>query len=120
MGGIHQYPMRSGVRENGCYFIEFETNGAGAPDGLVDPGNIVSTVTRTAASTFLVTLRDRWTRIGAMASFEEPDAEICKVTAKVVGHAAANTITVMVVTEALVVAADTNDKTVTLQLQLQR
>jgi hypothetical protein len=118
--GIHQYPFRSGMQEAGLYWIRFETNNTSNPDGLVDPAGVVSTVVRTSQSLFTVTLNKRWARIGAWATYEEAEAILAQVTTHVEGSAAANTVVVRVVDEAITLNADTTDKTINVFMILTR
>ena len=109
------FPVKSGARNACVYPIQFTTNTASDPDGLVDPAGIVDSVALSATGIVLVTLSQRFLYINAHAEHQDDTTDIyCKVVACTQGYAAANTVTVEI--EDGGTDANSTDKRVTLTL----
>lgn len=106
------YDARSPHRELESYWISFETNDTGTPDGLSDPEGLVSTVARSAQGRFLITLSAARNALWAQAHMEETDTYTAQVSAR---SASAGTIQVSVLSN-LGAEVDTTDKTIVVRI----
>jgi tRNA U34 5-carboxymethylaminomethyl modifying GTPase MnmE/TrmE len=119
--GTHQYETRTGMPGAGGDWIRFQTNGTGVPTDIVDTAGILDTtnpVVRVSQSLFRITMKERWVRVFAHAQLLEPQAVQTQVVAYAEGTNAACTVDVRLVTEALVLNADTTDYEVAVNLTL--
>ena len=110
VGRTGSHPARGMGRDCTVFAFEFDTNGTSAPDGLVDPGGVVSAMTYSATGNHVATLNDRYVMLAAVASHDDADA-IGELEVRVSdGTSAANTITIQTWSDAdpQVAATSTN------------
>ena len=80
------YPVRSQTRENVMAEINFVTDDANDPSTITDPGGIALSIAGPAvtcsAGTYVVTLKQRWAVVMAVAEIDDVSDEfLCNVSA---------------------------------------
>lgn len=81
------------ARNATVFSFSFDTNGTASPDGLSDPGGVVSAMTWSSTGVLIATLTHRYAKIHATASLDTAINHVL-VGPIVEGGAAANTITI--------------------------
>lgn len=113
---LGQYPVKAHMRELVVGSFSFVTNTSNAPDGLVDPGDwIKGAGVHTSTGLYTFTLNDRYALLKCVCNLETTATYDAQIATVVQGMAAANTIVITTLDEAIA-AADTNDLTCTVQI----
>ena len=113
---LGQYPVRCPGRNATVFSFSFDTANTAAPDGLIDPCDVINGAgVRTAQGRLTFTLNDRYKVLHVTCNLETTITYTSQVSAVVDGTAAANTIEIATVDEALALQ-DTNNLTVHVQV----
>lgn len=113
-----QYRPHAHARGLTLASISFVTNNTDDPDGIIDPGGVVDSITHDDTGTFTINFNRRYAAIHAAPHISGTDGKKVTESAKVTGAEAANSLELTVYDAAASTADDSNNLIVTVFFSL--